>query len=542
MENLLSAKKIRVIDTGKLTAAENMALDEALLELREENLIPDTIRFLSFNPHCVLSGYFQTIENEIRISYCIKNGIDINRRITGGGALYWGTKDIGWEIFARKDSFSKFVFGVEDYYKLFCSSVALGLQKFDLNANFRPRNDIEVNGKKISGSGGTSIKNAFMFQGTLLVDINIDIMLRALKIPIEKLKYKEISSLKERITWLARELGHCPEREKIINNILAGFCENLKIDYYFDELSSIEKERLNKKVNYFRSASHIYKIKSPSSVYTIKSIKKTPTGFIKCNALVNFKRNVLKNIIFTGDFFAYPKRSIFDLESLLKNIPLKEENIIKITKEFFINYPQKIEGISYEIILNSIMECLEKLKLRQYKIPNKYLKDIFIIKDKIIKDKKSSVENTGCMKNIEVFLLPYCAKLPDCSYRSKQGCSFCGKCSIGDAIKLLNLYNIKSITITSYEHLEETLINLKKSGVNFFGGACCEAFYIKHVEDFERIGLPGILINIDNKTCYDLGKYEDAYAGKFEGFTKIKIQLLKKVLSAFNKDKVFNLS
>jgi len=147
-------KLFRVIDTGSLSAAENMALDEAMLEARSEGLIPDTIRFLSFRPHTALVGQFQTVEKEIRKDYCLENGIirkdyclengiDINRRITGGGALYWGTSDIGWEIFsAREGRFG--VSRVEDYYRIFCGAVARGLNNFGVDASFRPRNDIEV--------------------------------------------------------------------------------------------------------------------------------------------------------------------------------------------------------------------------------------------------------------------------------------------------------------------------------------------------------------------------------------------------------------
>ena len=69
---MVKENKISVIYTGLLSAAENMALDAAILEAREENAIPDTIRFLSFEPHCELVGYFQDIENEIRKQYCKK--------------------------------------------------------------------------------------------------------------------------------------------------------------------------------------------------------------------------------------------------------------------------------------------------------------------------------------------------------------------------------------------------------------------------------------------------------------------------------------
>ncbi len=96
-------KKFRVIDTGCLSAARNMALDEAMLEARHEGSSPDTIRFLSFYPHAALVGQFQAVEKELRPGYCRDMGIDINRRITGGGALYWNTPDVGWEIFSTRD-------------------------------------------------------------------------------------------------------------------------------------------------------------------------------------------------------------------------------------------------------------------------------------------------------------------------------------------------------------------------------------------------------------------------------------------------------
>ena len=86
------------------------------------------------------------------------------------------------------------------------------------------------------------------------------------------------------------------------------------------------------------------------------------------------------------------------------------------------------------------------------------------------------------------------------------------------------------MTIVSYEHLYETLLDLRKKGIKYYAGCCCEAFYNKHKQDFEKVDLPGILLNIDSTTCYDLGKEQDAYKGKFEGFTSIKLDLLEKIL------------
>ena len=97
------------------------------------------------------------------------------------------------------------------------------LRSLGIDASFRPVNDIEVHGRKISGTGGTEIRDAFLFQGTLLVDLNIQVMLRALRVPTEKLKDKEIDSLKERMTCLRWELGKVPPVEEIKSAIIGGF-------------------------------------------------------------------------------------------------------------------------------------------------------------------------------------------------------------------------------------------------------------------------------------------------------------------------------
>jgi lipoate-protein ligase A len=87
-----------------------------------------------------------------------------------------------------------------------------------------------------------------------------------------------------------------------------------------------------------------------------------------------------------------------------------------------------------------------------------------------------------------------------------------------------------AITIQNYEDLEATLHQLKRSGVRSFIGSCCEPFYGKHRPDFERIGLPGILVDVDQSTCYDLGREKEAAKGNFENQTHLNLPLLQKVL------------
>jgi len=91
-------------------------------------------------------------------------------------------------------------------------------------------------------------------------------------------------------------------------------------------------------------------------------------------------------------------------------------------------------------------------------------------------------------------------------------------------------FGMDSLTIQSYEDLKSTLSFLKRSGVSGFVGSCCEPFYGKHRLDFERLGLPGILVDLQRTTCYDLGKEKEAHQGKFENQTALNLSLLRRVL------------
>ena len=93
---------------------------------------------------------------------------------------------------------------------------------------------------------------------------------------------------------------------------------------------------------------------------------------------------------------------------------------------------------------------------------------------------------------------------------------------------------LKPITITNYEHLKNTLHSLKEDGVKSYIGCCCESFFIKRQEAFADAGIPGVLIDIENKTCYELKKEKDAYKGDFQEKTELKTDLLKKLLEINN--------
>ena len=505
--------RFRKIDTGLRPAHWNMAADHVLLKMSSTDRIPPTLRFLSFKPSSVLVGYFQSVEQEVRQDYCMEKGITINRRITGGGTVYFDPSQIGWEIIAPYRYFKR---DSSFLYEIFGRSVAEGLKLLGIPARFKPRNDIEVNGKKISGMGGITLKDSFLFQGTLLVEDKLEELLFALKVPIEKLKPKEIDSVRERVTCIEREIGRVPDREELKEIIIKGFKKVLNMEFYEGELSEEEMREIEKNLAFFSSPEWIYRVKIPEHTQGILTgTHRSSFGTIKINMVVNAEQKMVRSTIITGDFFVHPRSIVFDMERLLKNIHFDEKNIIKIVTDFL----SRFKDIPEDEFVNAFNEVFYKWRWVEQGFSPDEANHIFNV------NFKPGEEFTPTH-----FLFPYCAKKVDCSFRYKEECPSCGLCTVGDGYLLAQSYGLESITIVSFEDLMEKFELLKSRGYRAYIGSCCEPFYIKHQEEFRDSGLLGLLVDIENSTCYDLGKAREAYLGKFDSQTELNLKLIKKVL------------
>ncbi|MCD6384335.1 DUF116 domain-containing protein [Candidatus Sumerlaeota bacterium] len=511
----------RLLDTGVRTAAENMALDIAILRARSRNLVPDTLRFLQFSPTAVLVGYHQCVSQEVREEFCREAGFHINRRITGGGALLFNEVQLGWELIASSDTIPLSPNMIPVYRKI-CSATIAGLRKFGIDAHFRPRNDIEVRGRKISGTGGTQEGDAFLFQGTLLLDFDIPTMLKALMIPVEKIQGKGINSVKERLTWMKRELGYLPPIDEIKQALASGFEEVFGITLSPGELTEAEQEIFAEQLPYIRSDAWINRIDtSKTKVETYSAIHKADGGLVRAGVRVDEKRNRLTAVMLTGDFFIYPNRFVYDLECCLRDVRADEQTISEIVQAQWQKSKPYASGLSPEDFTQAIAKALEKSRYKSLGLSPAEANQIFTVIDTLFDLLK---------KDIPLLLLPYCSKLVGCPYRNVDGCAECGQCSIGEAYAIGRQAGMQVKSILSFEHLMEELAKARQQKVPAFIGCCCKAFYQKHYRDFIEAGVPAILIDIANQTCYDLGKTRDAYAGEFQSQTHLNLPLLKKIV------------
>jgi len=512
----------RLLDTPPMTAAENMAMDETLVELKGIGRSPNTIRLLQFSPRCVLVGFHQAVSEEIREEYCAENNIHINRRVTGGGAILFDESQLGWEVICDKDFFGLKIPN-QRLFRSLCEPVVLALKSLGLEALFRPRNDIEIMGRKISGTGGTDSDGAFLFQGTMLTDFDVDTMLRSLRIPVEKLKAKEIDSVKERVTCLAWELGHTPPVSEIKQVIVRGFEKALEIKLEPGGLTPAEEALFRQKLPYFQSDEWINLVRPKFARQdVVQGAYKSESGLVRFTLVVNLPQRRVKNVFITGDFLSFPPRALFDMEASLRGAKLDSDFLHALVIDFFSKGLIAIPGMGPEDFLKPLDQALKKIEIADYGIPLHLCNLISVTNGsfgQIIGLKPSAL------------LLPYCSKLTSCDLRYSKICRGCGECTVGAARDIGLKARMKSVCIMSFEDLMDELLRLKSKGVKAFIGCCCQPFFTKHVDDFERAGVPGILLDIDNTTCYELDKAKEAYAGRFESQTSVNLELLNAVMA-----------
>jgi lipoate-protein ligase A len=430
---------------------------------------------------------------------------------------------LGWEVICDKSFFNVLVPN-KNLFKKLCEPVIMALDTLGIKSEFRPRNDIEIKGRKISGTGGTESEGAFLFQGTMLTDFDVETMLKSLRIPVEKLKAKEIHSVKERVTCLKWELGRNPPLEEVKKAIRTGFETCLGIQLVPSGLTDSEKRLFEKKLRYYRSEEWINLVDPAfNRREVVQAAYKSKAGLIRFTLVVNLPQMKIKDAYITGDFLSFPTRALYDMESMLKDVSIDRDMIYELIKTFFDEGRILIPDMSFEDFLRPIDQILEKIAITKYGLPLEYCNLISLA--------NGSFEEV-LRKNPSVLLLPYCSKLMSCDLRYKKTCEACGGCTIGEAWTLGREKEMKPVCVVSFEDLMGELKRMKEANVSAFIGCCCQPFFIKHLDDFRKADLPGILLDIDNTTCYELDQAREAYAGRFTSQTRVNLDLLDAVLNA----------
>ncbi|MBK6902327.1 MAG: hypothetical protein IPH04_05795 [Saprospirales bacterium] len=291
-----------------------------------------TLRLYTYRDHCALVGRFQNIHAELDLEACVKNGIDFGRRLTGGGAIIMGSEQLGICLAAHSKSFEWGT--VRELCGLMARPIIQALEKLGIEATFRAKNDLEVNGKKIAGLGVyVNPQGAFHFHASLLADLDIGKMLSVLQIPVQKFEDKQkIQRVEQRITTVSREAGRKVNIAEIRTLVKNSFEEHFGISFEEQPVSAEEKRHIEHLENErYRNEEWLYQ-HSPQPDMTGMSLKKTAAGLLR--TYIGLKGETIKSVLITGDFLE-DAGLLSQIEAQLKWSPLEKERIAQAVDRIF---------------------------------------------------------------------------------------------------------------------------------------------------------------------------------------------------------------
>jgi lipoate-protein ligase A len=228
----------------------NMAIDEAILTARIDNLVPNTVRLYRWNPSAVSIGRFQNVQNEAQLESCRRLGVDIVRRITGGGTVFHDSQgEITYSVVARKEDLK--TEDITAIYARIYSGLAEALRVLGLEADFSEGDlkncpNLTVKGRKVSGSSQAHKKGVVLQHGTLLLDVDLERMFTLLRVPWATTCMEVVGAAKRRITSLSQELGKSVSIEEANRALIDGFQKALNARLVADELTPYESQLAEK--------------------------------------------------------------------------------------------------------------------------------------------------------------------------------------------------------------------------------------------------------------------------------------------------------
>ncbi len=176
-----------------------LAMEEHAAHMIKADESLDELFFMWRVKPTVIFGRNQLIDSEVNVDYCKTHGIEYYRRKSGGGCVYADMDNIMFSYITRSDD-------VTTTFSHYTHAVVKMLQELGLNASDNSRNDIMVDGKKVSGNAFYHLPGVSIVHGTMLYDTNMENMLKAITPSSVKLDSKGVKSVQGHITTLNQHL------------------------------------------------------------------------------------------------------------------------------------------------------------------------------------------------------------------------------------------------------------------------------------------------------------------------------------------------
>lgn len=295
----------------------NLALDEYAMKHID---VEEDFFFLWQNKPSVIVGNNQNTVEEVNQAFIDKNNIKVARRVSGGGAVYHDFGNLNFTFIINVDDPG------EVNYKKYVQPIIDALASMGVEANASGRNDILVNGLKISGNAQRMSNGKLMHHGTLLYDVNLEDMVQALNVAEDKYISKGVKSVRSRVTNIKEHLkdsGSIEDFWQALQYYLSNEGKDKEIVLSDKDLALIELEAANR----FSTWNWIY---GESPQFDLINSKRLDGG--KLEIKLNVEKGYIKELRFFGDFLGLKDVSV--IEDRLSNVRFSKGDIEEVLDNF----------------------------------------------------------------------------------------------------------------------------------------------------------------------------------------------------------------
>ena len=347
----------RYLSEDRVSDSYGLAADEAMALRVGENLSPSVLRLYTYRSSSALVGRFQRIENELNLEFCREQKMSVNRRPTGGGAILMGEDQLGVALMLRDWNGYK---APRELMRHFASALCEGLLFFDIKAQFRGKNDLEVEGRKIGGLGiHSNASGGYLLHCSLLVDLDVPLMLSALNVPVEKLEARQLQSIEGRITTVRRELKKDTSLNEVRDKIRRAFSSYFAVEFEQSCYSPEEKKAISEMESsrYLKKDWIYQKVDVPDLSGEARQM--TPAGLL--DVRVTMAGRQIKAVFLGGDFFA-EESAVSDIEGSLRWHSSEFEKIHSTLEILYAKREEELAFLPIENVCEVISKAVESAR------------------------------------------------------------------------------------------------------------------------------------------------------------------------------------
>jgi lipoate---protein ligase len=315
------------METNSHDPTWNLALEEAAQEWDQN----EEIMMLWQNNNAIIVGRYQNAEKEINFDAANRLGVKVVRRSTGGGTVYHDLGNLNYS-FIRPVDYTK---------KLEMTALSKPMEEalnfMGIPALAQGRNDITLEGKKISGTAQRIHNKRLLHHGTLLFDSNIDVLISVLNVDPSKIVSKGINSVRSRVTNIREHVSpeQFPDMQTFWSGLIDAFSKEGPLTRVEPPAELLDKARFLQETKYQTWEWNF----GNAPAFQYHNTKRYPGGNLEID--INVENGLISLCRICGDFLGLVE--LDDLESTFVGLKFTEADVL-----------QKLQALDLSPYLGSI--------------------------------------------------------------------------------------------------------------------------------------------------------------------------------------------